>query len=177
MTELRVEFDAKVKDLVASSMLAARMSGIIRRQMTTLIASGSIFLGLAAASVVLADLNAPSLAWPALAILTLSIGVTSIVYGILAPQIIRNTTETIYSTQQYRLSLGRCVITINDTGFRAESSGGTYQHSWQAIFWVRVERQHVFVAAGTLTYPIPRRAFSSDVDFEQFAELVRSHIP
>jgi hypothetical protein len=172
-----MEFDAKVKDLVASSMLLARTSGIIQRRMLVLLASGLAFWGMAIAAIVFADQSRSSLGWAVFAMLTISLGSMNMIYGALAPQIIRKSQETIYSTPQCRRSLGRCVITINDSGFRAESPGGTYQHPWQAIFWVHVERQCAFVAAGTLTYPIPRRAFSSDAEFERFAELVRSHIP
>ena len=177
MNELRVEFDVEADDLVAAGMAAAREGGVLRRVRTARLVWGIFFTGMGMATVVLTkDPKTPSLGGAAFAILTLVLGFWNLLWGALTTVSHRNSLERAYSETERRGLLGRCVVTVRPDGLYASWPGGTYQHPWPAVFWVRTDREYAFVAAVSSVFPVPRRAFPDDASFNEFVAVTRGGI-
>jgi hypothetical protein len=177
VSELRVEFDVEVGDLVAAGMAAAHQGGVLRRTRHVRLFWGAVCTGMGVAAVVLTmDAGPAALGWAAFAMLAVVLGFWNLVQGALTTRSYRNSLERGYADCEPRGLVGRCVVAARADGLHASWPGGTYQHPWRAVFWVRTDHEYAFVAAVSSVFPVPRWAFPDDASFHEFVAVVRGAI-
>lgn len=69
--------------------------------------------------------------------------------------------------------LGPRTLTASMDGFTIESPQGSTTRKWNVVNWVHVTETHVFIQADVAVV-VPRHAFSTDTDRDQFIEAVMS---
>jgi hypothetical protein len=68
---------------------------------------------------------------------------------------------------------GQCALSLDEHGIRESKENGESMRKWSAVEKVITTKAHLFVyTSGVEGFVIPRRAFGSESDFEQFVRFV-----
>lgn len=89
-------------------------------------------------------------------------------FGSVALQVFSKENKTV--TTEHR-------ITLKEEGFREETPFNTTEHTWAAVQRLRRSRNYIFLyIAAHLAHVIPRRAFSTEEEWNAFYAFCRSKV-
>jgi hypothetical protein len=173
---MRASFELTPEDVLALWEFHQRSSQTIRRQQIGCLAGALAVLMFLPALILLTTkdfLSDTALAiWPLL--------IAPLLFLVTAMPYLRWRTRRMFvrllSEGQNKEAYGHCELEVGVAGLTETRSSGSTSRNWSCVERIVSTPSHLFVYTSSIeAYIIPRRAFSTDSDFQAFIDIIAKH--